>query len=78
MKEQNNAPYLAVNKVLNNTKVDYVDSNVLYKGNVADSVMVSSSDDLSSLTDLTPGSIAYIAGFGSMWQLDATGSWVEI
>lgn len=78
MKEQNNFPYLAVNRVLNNGEVDYVKDNVLYKGNVADSVMVSSSDDLSSLTGLMPGSIAYTAGFGSMWQLNASGSWVEI
>lgn len=78
MKEQNNFPYLAVNRVLNNTEVDYVKSGTLYKGNVTDSVMVTSSSDLSSLTGLVPGSIAYTAGFGNMWQLNASGSWIAI
>ena len=78
MNEQNNFPYPAVERVLNNSEVDYVKDGVLYKGNVAESVMVESSEDLSSLTGLTPGSIAYTAGFESIWQLDASNTWVEL
>ena len=78
MNEQNNFPYPAVERVLSNSEVDYVKDGVLYKGNVADSVMVESSEDLTGLTGLTPGSIAYTAGFGSMWQLNSDSTWVEI
>lgn len=78
MQDVNNFPYPAVERTLNNNEVDYVKDGVLYKGNVADSVMIESSSDLASLTDLTPGSIAYTAGFASMWQLSASGTWVEM
>ena len=44
--------------------------------NPAVEVMISSADDLLSLTGLAPGSWAYIAGDGLRWQLDITGEWV--
>lgn len=43
----------------------------------AQSIMVSSSSDLSSL-DCAPGTVAYTAGFGNMWQLAADGTWAPI
>ena len=60
------------------TDVDYVKDGVLTMGADARSVMVTSESDLSGLTDLTPGSIAYTAGFASMWQLAANGNWVAL
>ena len=78
MQDVNKFTYPAVERTLNNTEVDYVKDGVLYKGNVADSVMIESLDDLSGLTDLCPGSIAYTAGYKRMWQLNAAGTWVEI
>ena len=44
--------------------------------NPAVEVMVSSADDLNSLTGLAPGSWAYIAGNGQRWQLGLDGAWV--
>ena len=78
MQDVNNFPYPAVSRTLSNSEVDFVKDGKLYKGNVADSVMIESSDDLTNLTDLCPGSIAYTAGFQSMWQLSASGTWVSI
>lgn len=42
-----------------------------------ESIMVSSQSDLSSLI-CEPGTVAYTAGFGNMWQLDAEGTWQTI
>ena len=42
------------------------------------SYLVSGQSDLASIEDATAGSIAYTAGFGSMWQLGLDGNWVEI
>ena len=60
------------------TDVDYVQNGTLVLGADARSVLIGSSADLTQLTDLTPGSIAYTAGFASMWQLGANGEWTEI
>ena len=60
------------------TDVDYVQNGTLVLGADARSVLIGSAADLTQLTDLTPGSIAYTAGFESMWQLGANGEWTEI
>ena len=41
------------------------------------SIMVSSSEELETL-NVEPGTVAYTAGFGNMWQLDAEGNWQAI
>lgn len=41
------------------------------------SIMVSSQSDLSSLI-CEPGTVAYTAGFGNMWQKAADGTWATI
>ena len=41
-------------------------------------IMVEEESDLTDLSGAVPGSIAYTAGFGSMWQLDADGVWQEV
>ena len=39
-------------------------------------VMVESESDLTTiLHQVQPGSIAYLAGFGTLWQLDASETW---
>lgn len=43
----------------------------------ADSILIGSESDLATL-DAVPGTVAYTAGFGNMWQLDASGGWVAI
>lgn len=58
--------------------LDYVKSGEVEKNAVAQSIMVESSSDLTGLVGYAPGSIAFTAGFGSMWQLDADGEWVEV
>lgn len=55
---------------------DYVNSSGnLVKNDDAKLVMIRTSADLALLTDYRPGTIAHTAGFGSMWQLDASGNW---
>lgn len=55
---------------------DYVDSDgALHLNNESRSVMVTAESDLSSLDGYLPGAVAYTAGFGSMWQLSAAGTW---
>ena len=63
-------------------------SNIMYtkNGEVEDfvntqDVMVQSQDDLEDLADnadVPPGSIAYTAGFLNIWQLSASGEWVDM
>lgn len=60
------------------TDIDYVQGNNLVMGADARTVMVGSSADLAELADLTPGSIAYTAGFADMWQKNASGAWVPL
>jgi hypothetical protein len=40
--------------------------------------LVSGQGQLSSLKNLEPGSIAYTAGYASMWQLGTDGTWHTI
>ena len=58
--------------------VYYIKNGTIYKNNPGQAVMVSGSGDLTALADYPPGTIAYTAGFASMWQLSATGTWVEV
>ena len=58
---------------------DYVDDD----GNIhvhvkTTDILVTSKADLDNLTGYHPGSVAYTAGFGNMWQLDANGEWQAI
>ncbi len=63
--------------MFNEGKSNYVFVNGELKAmNPAIEVMISSADDLLSLTGLAPGSWAYIAGDAQRWQLDITGQWV--
>ena len=57
---------------------DFVKDGKLHENAQITSVMVESSSDLESLEGYFPGSVAYTAGFTSMWQLDADGQWVSI
>ena len=65
--------------LINNGRQAYVKSGALHQGEAAKAVMVESSDDLTALAGMvSPGSIAYTAGYGSVWQLDAAGSWQDV
>lgn len=57
---------------------DYVKDGKLYKDSIVGSVMVESENDLDNLTQYEAGSIAYTAGYGSVWQKDAAGEWQTI
>lgn len=58
---------------------DYVDAaGELHLNNESRAVMVTAESDLAQLDGYLPGAVAYTAGFGSMWQLDASGSWVSM
>lgn len=59
-------------------ETDFVKDGELYKHQAVSIIMVESSSDLTLLTDYAPGSLAYTAGFGSVWQMDADGEWVAI
>jgi hypothetical protein len=58
--------------------IHYVDSDgVLVRNAQIVPIMIRDSSDLDSIgTDYTPGSMAFIAGGGSKWQLSAGGEWV--
>lgn len=79
--------YYSAEKVRQDDKVidalqfdsDYVDGD----GNIhvhvkTTDILVTSKADLDNLTGYKPGSVAYTAGFGNMWQLDASGEWQTI
>ena len=70
------SPYVARNKTIGD--IDYVQNGQVVVGASASSVMITAQSDLAQLDGYTPGSIAYTAGFASMWQLDASGNWVEL
>ena len=80
MKEKKIPPFgsPSIMRVQTRNETDYIRNETLYRGSGSGSVMVTSSSDLSDITGYAPGTIAYTAGFGSMWQLAASGSWVEI
>ena len=68
-----------VDAVQNVGMLDYIDSD----GNIRTdekqaAVMVRNQSDLASLINYDAGTIAYTAGFGSMWQKSAAGTWEEI
>lgn len=41
-------------------------------------ILISAESELASISSEVPvGSIAYLAGFGTIWQKDPSGAWVE-
>lgn len=68
------------NKVVDtvDSVTDYVKDGVLHRNAVSSTVMVESSSDLDNLDEYEVGSIAYTAGYGSVWQKDADGTWQEV
>lgn len=75
IREQVDNAYPVVNT---GSRTDYVKSGTLYTGSPMSLVMVESQSQLSTLEGYGPGTIAYTAGFGSMWQMDADGTWTEV
>ena len=66
-------------KVLDLGMIDVVDSDGKVLEDVpCKGVMVTAESDLANLPDYQPGTIAFVAGFGSMWQKSAAGTWVEL
>ncbi len=55
--------------------VDYLQNEEIHKNADMQMVLVSSQSDLSRLTDYEPGTIAFTAGFGSLWQKAPNGTW---
>lgn len=58
--------------------LDYIKNGTIYKNNAVRSILVTAQSDLASLTDYGPGTVAYTAGFASMWQKKADGTWATI
>ena len=66
-------------KTLSMGEVAYMKDGDLMRGREAAAVMVESSDDLTALAALVnPGSIAFTAGMGNIWQLKADGTWQNV
>ena len=66
-------------KVLDLGMIDVVDSDGVLREDVpCKGVMVTAQTDLANLPDYQPGTIAFVAGFGSMWQKSAAGEWVSM
>lgn len=57
---------------------DYVQNGMLHKSAPVRSVLVESESDLALLTDYEPGTIAYTAGYTSIWQKSTTDTWESI
>ena len=57
---------------------DIVVNGELVRGAAYGQVMVESSSDLADLTGYPAGTIAYTAGFGSIWQLGTDGEWASV
>lgn len=59
--------------------IDYVkDGKIyknIYKNESSQSILISSEEDLNLLTSYSPGTIAFTAGFSSMWQKNVDGNW---
>ena len=65
-------------KVVHIDTTDILNGNELTRNSPAPSVMVTNQSALSSLSDYPAGTIAYTAGFKSMWQKGMTGTWVSL
>ena len=78
--------YSAKKERINDTVIDTVQSDIDYVDSDGDLhihvkspvVMVTAKSDTENLTGYEPSTIAFTAGFGNMWQLDASGSWQVI
>lgn len=73
---QNDRIYVDV--VQDEGSIDFVKNGRIYKDYPAKNVMVGSESDLSNLTNYTPGTIAYTAGYEHIWQKSVTDEWVSI
>ena len=66
-----------IDLVQNSNGTDYVKDGRIVHNSSMKPVLVSSSSDLTLLTEYEPGTIAYTAGFNSIWQKSPTGEWAE-
>ena len=64
------------------SNIDYVKNGKIYKdiykNESSQSILISSEEDLNLLTSYSPGTIAFTAGFSSMWQKNVDGNWETI
>ena len=67
-----------LNMFLHNGETNTVKAGVLHRSDPPQAILVEGQADLEHLGEVPAGSIAYTAGYGSMWQLSAAGSWEEI
>lgn len=67
-----------LNMFLHNGETNTVKAGVLHRSDPPQAILVESEADLEHLGEVPAGSIAYTAGYGSMWQLSAAGSWEAI
>lgn len=65
-------------KLLEVGMMDAVVDGVLIRDIPAKAVLVTAQSDLANLPVYPAGTVAYTAGFKAMWQLAASGSWVEV
>lgn len=67
-----------LNMFLHNGATNTVKGGVLHRSDPPQAILVESQADLEHLGEVPAGSIAYTAGYSSMWQLSAAGSWEAI
>lgn len=58
--------------------IDYVKNGKIYKNAQCVGVMITSSSDLALLDEYGVGTLAFTAGFTSMWQKDIDGVFVQM
>ena len=77
-KAQTDAPQI-VDLVNTEGNTDYIKGGKVYKNAPTKVVLISAESDLAVIkNNYEPGTIAYTAGFKKMWQLDESGTWVEV
>lgn len=57
---------------------DYIKNGEIFKNSAMQMVLVSGTQDLNLLSEYAPGTIAYTAGFETMWQKSASDQWVQV
>ena len=77
-KSNEGAANAVVDLIHDTGNTDYLLNGTIYQNAPIKCVMVSAQADLASLEGYEPGTIAYTAGFGSMWQLGLDGTWTAI
>lgn len=78
VKKQNDPKWIIADVVQDSGNTDYVVDGEVYENAPIKIILISSESELELLSKYEPGSIAYTAGFTSMWQKAPDGTWQDM